>query len=309
MNITLVRRLFVQAACLLSLAPLAHAADAPVITAVFSRVHDTYTRQKNADGSYKHETYIVAKGGYIPGLDQDASIDPVPFSGIMRTMAPYLAKQNYLPARDGKKADLMLVVYWGTTKVFDTVQYREFVRQTAESINDFTAWQRANSNGSWVDRPNGVAGADDETMISNLMMMNMANRARDQANERNANLLGYVDEINYHNDLTRYASTSSPYYDLVADLEEPRYYVVIAAYDFQDALHHNQKKLLWSTRVSIRAAGNRFDERLAAMLANASRYFGQASGHLVRRFERTPRVDYGELKSLGVVTDDTPSGK
>jgi hypothetical protein len=292
-----------------------------LISAVYSRVHNNYSRSKNADGTYRHQPYVVAKGGFDPGLLRDPSIDPVPFSGIMRTMAPYLAKQNYLPAREGKNADLMLVVYWGTTKPFDNSQYNEFGRQAATALSGLQGAQRTAEVGPyrpWGPRPSfndeqttqqqveidetmlGVAASQTEDM---LIQLNLANTGRDKANERNANLLGYVDEINLRNGIARYGAGAAGYNDLISDLEEPRYYVVIGAYDFQEALQHNRKKLLWSTRVSIRAAGNRFDERLAAMLANASRYFGQESGRLIRRYERVPRVDFGELKSLGLVTE------
>jgi hypothetical protein len=254
--------------------------DDALVTAVFSRVHDGYTRHKNPDGTYKHETYVVAKGGYIPGLMKDHSIDPVPFSGIMRTMAPYLAQQNYLPAANGQDADLLLVVYWGTTVPFDGAFDREFINQIG-----------------WSQLGRAFNGDFDGITTQ----LHLFERLREQANQKNANLLGYLDEINDHNDITRYVAAAPVYYDLIAEIEEPRYFVVVGAYDFQEALRHDQKKLLWSTRVSIRAQGNRFDERLSPMLANASRYFGEASGHLVRRFERTPHVDYGELKSLGVI--------
>jgi hypothetical protein len=37
------------------------------------------------------------------------------------------------------------------------------------------------------------------------------------------------------------------------------------------------------------------------MLANASRHFGQDSRGLIRQYQRTGRVDLGELKILGMV--------
>ena len=93
------------------------------------------------------------------------------------------------------------------------------------------------------------------------------------------------------------------------DIESERYYVVVTAYDFQEALQHKNKKGLWRTVASIDARGNRFDERLLAMVERASRYFGRDSGRLIRQFEYTPHIDLGELKTLGVVDNRTSPTK
>lgn len=89
---------------------------------------------------------------------------------------------------------------------------------------------------------------------------------------------------------------------MIEDIEHERYYVIIGAYDMQAVLKGRQR-LLWSTRVSIRAQGNRFDEWLPAMFANAANHFGEESGRLIRRYQRAARVELGELKSLGIVDD------
>ncbi len=284
----------------------ARAADDSLVTAVFSNVKNGYVRAKLPDGSFKRETYVIAKGGFTPGRGVDHSIDDVRFAGIVRLLAPFLARRNYYPAQDGKTADLMLVVYWGETIPFSDGTYQNTFDRGMEG---FKAFQRAgNGIGGDPFRPAGVfnnpegkqGGSEMEFGIASLRM---AELMRDQADQRNARLLGYLREINDRRDIAMYAGGGTYYDDLISDIEEERYYVVIGAYDFQAALRKNDEKLLWSTRVSIRAQGNRFDEQLMAMIARASRYFGQDSGRLIRQYERVPHVDYGELRSLGVVSD------
>lgn len=145
-----------------------------------------------------------------------------------------------------------------------------------------------------------VTAAAKNDLYGSLMLLDLMNRARDQANEANANLLGYTREINRRNDITRYVGLGTDFDDLIGDLEEARYYVVIGAYDFQEVLK-GRHKLLWSTRVSIREQGNRFDAFLPTMFANASDYLGRESKRLVRQYQRATTVELGELKMLGIV--------
>lgn len=134
-----------------------------------------------------------------------------------------------------------------------------------------------------------------------MYKMLMFEDARRDADQRNARLLGYVDEINYRDTPARFGGAGDAYLDLWDDIESERYYVIIAAYDFREmAKSKGEKpKMLWSTRVSVRAQGNRFNETLAAMLKRAAPYFGENTGHLIRRYEPTTKVEFGDLQFVG----------
>ena len=108
-----------------------------------------------------------------------------------------------------------------------------------------------------------------------------------------------MDDLADSNDIRRWAGGGDRYNDLVADVEETRYYIIISAYDFSELSERNHKKLLWQTRVSVRSPGNRFDDSYAAMLKGASKYFGQDSRRLVRGEEPKATAVLGELKFLG----------
>jgi hypothetical protein len=299
--------LFATAASLIAAPLFASRSDDMLVTAVFSRVHNGYEREKAADGAFKRETYLVANGGYDAGVAKDASIDDVQFAGIVRVMAPYLAKQNYVPAPRDKSADLMLVIYWGKTVPFEDARSGNAMQQAMFAFKDAQASGQGlgRSPGFFSGRAFGMSDSGGTELESAIMGMEITESARYRADAHNANLLGYTHEIDLRDNPGRYAGAGTAYDDLMADLEEERYYVVIGAYDFQEMLKKKDKKLVWSTRVSIRARGERFDERLVAMMANASRYFGAESGRLVRQYQRAPRVDLGELKALGVVSDQT----
>ncbi|HVU23200.1 MAG TPA: hypothetical protein VHE13_03675 [Opitutus sp.] len=310
------------------------AADS-VVTAVFSRSFNDYERRVRADGSPEVQTYIVARGGYAPGTAADASIDDVKFAGIVRILGKHLAKQGYYPAKHAGKADLVLVVHWGKTVPFNDAVQRNVVD---EGLRGFAMWQQIGggvgaSPGIPADKPRGLSPdlpggvsevlrggqgpqlvvigkaleeAAQEEMVQGMFQVRFAEGMRYAANERIANLLGYTAELQRRANPSLYAGAGTGYYDLLTDLESERYYVAVTAYDFQAALQHSQKKGLWRTVASVDARGNRFDEKLTAMVDKASRYFGRDSGRLVRQFEYAPHVSFGDLEVLGVV--DQSSG-
>ncbi len=292
----------------------ARAEEEALVTSVYSSVKNGYVRAALPDGSFKPETYVVAKGGYSTGIGVNHSIDDVRFPAIVRVVGRHLARQNYVPAKDPKSADLMLVIYWGTTIPFNDVSYRNTLDR---AMTLFQAVQRLgvglgrdpyDFSHSWPAEDENKVKLQQNAMDQlegGLLELQMSERTRMDANRRNANLLGYMTEINDHDDISRFAGGGTYFDDMISDIEEERYYVVIGAYDFQAARKHDQKKLLWLTRVSIRAQGNQFNEQLMAMMRQASRYFGQDSGRLVRTYERVPRIEYGELKSLGLAVSAT----
>lgn len=295
-----------------------------VVTAVFSRSLNDYQRPVRGDGSSQPLTYVVAKGGPAVGRDADDSIDDVRFAGIVRVLGKHLAKQAYFPAKDGKKADLMLVVHWGKTVPGDGMNQNlldqglqgfTLSHQLGFGIGESSRLDAASrlppSIGASTKAANdaAVAGAATNEMMHGLFLIRFAEDARVEANRRNANLLGYTAELKRRDNPSLFAGAGTAYHDLIADLESERYYMSVTAYDFQEMLHHDKKKGLWRTVVSIDARGNRFDERLMAMVERASRYFGQDSGRLIRQFEYTPHIDLGELKTLGVVDKEPRRGK
>ena len=301
---------------LISVASPAFASDAPFVTAVFSNTSNGYERTKMADGSFKRETYALARGQYLPGADSDRSIDGVQFPQIAGLIARHLALQNYYLAENSKSADLLILISWGTTVPLDKAPYQRSMEAAFTAMNDIhmtnmqaqAAYAVAGGvpYGPGAPAPNGpaaqVAAEAYGPVDSEMITLTMFNDMRRSSDEYNARLLGYSKEINEKDNLSRYSGGGSYYDDLWSDIEEPRYFVVIEAYDFKAAAHEQKRKLLWATRVSIRAQHNKFNERFPAMMANAADFFGHNTSHLMRDYH-TGSVHLGEMKSLGVVPD------
>ena len=290
-------------------APIAWASQDSLVTAVFSRVSNGYHRQKQPDGSFPREHYALMNGNYIPGASRDRSIDAVQFPQIAGAVAQFLALQNYHLAPDSKSAQLLLEISWGTTVPLSDSVYRANADNFFSSANNLSmANSAAQGTMGTIDgiqsAASSVRDAAQSAFEGDLIQMQMTEYWRRKANEHNARLLGYVDEVNYRDTPARFAGAGTAYDDLFNDLESERFFVVISAYDFRTAKDEGKLKRLWVTRVSIDARGNKFNQSLVAMLAKASRYFGQDSGRLLRQYQPEGRVNLGELKVIGVVSPE-----
>jgi hypothetical protein len=325
---------------LLVLAAPVDAADAPemvrtgdtgdtVATVVYSRVDRSYKRAKTNDGSFKPEYYALSNGGRIYGTASDITVDRVTYPQVAEIAMKLLAQQNYRYAQTKEQARLLLVLNWGNTIAPNGMHQQQNVASLRDAISSLETAQIALNEkvpGTYEGQDvakNATAGfsrhpsfATNEEMAvvhtagsveAGYLRSLVDDRVRDELNTRNARVIGYLDELADANDIRRHAGGGDRYNDLITDVEESRYYIVVSAYDFKELTEKKKQKLLWQTRVSVRAPGNAFNETYLAMLKSASRYFGQNSGRLVRGEESRGQVELGELKYLGEVSEPAKS--
>jgi hypothetical protein len=273
--------------------------------AVYSSISPDYVRTALPGGGFKTETYSFGEGGRLGGGSNDFSIDGLKFLDIARLVAPSLKSRNYTPSRssDPNATDLLIMIYWGVTDATDrTSSSAEY--QTAQSLippplppppPPPTGRPTGGGDGGTraVQQINNDS-AQDQAML----MIGQANSQHDRQNYENAKLLGYLSELN------RVAVRQKTFFaglnqDIMDDIEESRYFVVLIAYDFETLRLHKQRKIRWETRFSIRERGNDFSKQLEAMSQYASRYYGKDSQGLIRKDFNTS-INLGELKILSV---------
>jgi hypothetical protein len=305
------------------------AEEETVATAVYAKVGSGYKRAKAKDGSFKPEYYALSNGGRIYGTVSDITVDRVTYPEVAGIAMKLLARQNYHYAQTKEQAKLLLVLNWGSTlapngthKEMNVAAARTALDTLKEMQGMVTRTVPQSYPGEDVAK-NTAAGfgrgiqfaTNEEAAVANaagsvenqFLRSLTDDRVRDQLNEHNAQVLGYRDDLADANDIRRYAGGGDRYNDLITDVEESRYYIIVSAYDFPELLKTQKKKLLWQTRVSVRSPGNSFDSSLAAMLKSASKYFGQDSGRLIRGEETKGTVELGELRFLGEVKDPAPA--
>jgi hypothetical protein len=305
----------VRAAALLLASLSLAASQAAEITAVYSEVSRDYVRGRAPDGSFRQEGYAFGNGGFTGGPAVDPSIDSMKFMDVLRTIAKPLASQNFVPSKVADKTGLLIMVYWGTTPGKDDLSSSDAFKSSLSGLATPPMTQLSTqtiaaeeATAMTPDSQMNVAVAVENEAIAHqksddidamLYGSHVENQQRDQADANNAMILGYYPEMVATAGL-EHSALGAHRHDLVEDLEYDRYYVVLMAYDFQRILKQKQRKLLWVTRISIRARGNKFGTVLPEMSAYASRYFGQDSHGLLREVLPDGHVDVGPLKSLGV---------
>lgn len=285
------RLLFSSALLLVVPAAMSARADPTVTTAVFSKIGNGYQRTYLADGTPKPEYYAIANGGAAGGTMRDATVERLTFPDITKLMMPLLHQQGYRYAMSPGQATLLLVVHWGNTIPYNDTNFQLSMGPASRAISELQTLQRAGVTGAGLD---GSLDALEHA----LMWLNMEDQIRNLRDAPNARLLGYIDDINDNNDMRRFVG-GQRYNELKADVEDPRYYVIISAYDFREVTQHNRQKLLWVTRVSVSARSNSFDESVAAMVKSSAKYFGQPTGKIIRGEELRGRVNLRELEFLG----------
>jgi len=292
------------------------------VAAVSARASSDYVRPKLADGSFKPEYYAFGEGGHWTGANRDPSMDGLRFIDVAKAIAGPLQERNYMPTSDPKATKLLILVYWGKTRTPGSVNDSQAV-QNLEVANEIEAASKSAQNEKLIasnvapslSGPLMVCGrvqtvADNEqvtdridsenTSTSAMAVVSAENHQRDQLDAQNATMLGYDaawgETAGLEGTPLEHRRT-----ELVQEIEEERYFVVLMAYDFQLMWKEKKHKLLWETRFSVPRRSLGFDKYLVAMTQQAARYFGRNSHNLEHVDMPVGRVDVGDIKSLGVV--------
>jgi hypothetical protein len=268
-------------------------------TAVYSRADNGYVRLQNPDGSFQPETYELKNGGNFGGPRTDVTMDLLSFQDVSRVISGPLATENFMPSQDPATTKLLIVVFWGTTVVPDDVMPYSNRPSRAQADRASLATQQIGGFGGKGSAPTIAAefqlvqsSHDEAQALAEMEALMDA-----PINARNANILGYTDEI------FRTAPRDPNMATLQDEIEHDRYYVVLLAYDYQSASKFGLHKLVWETRFSIPETGNDFEKEFPKMAAIASPFFGQNTHGLIHHNLANTHVEIGEPKSLGTLPE------
>ena len=226
-----------------------------------------YQRPKDASGAPRPESYVFTEGKFFEGGTVDRGLEKATFADISRTLATSLAKQNYFPAADTASAQLIIMVHWGATTIYEDPQ-KDFNQQ---ALNDAVANYNASIEASGKADPTALnmALGNKETAQEGTM----------SAINRNAVLLGFAHHLEKER---RESQPTTTEITMSNELNEERYFVILMAYDNQLRQKEHKSKVLWITRLSVRSPGNNFTEALPALAKVGSEVFGQQLDDLVR---------------------------
>lgn len=268
--------------------------------AVFSQVYNGYTRTKLPDGTFRPEAYTFGNGGFWDRPIADKEREKMTFLFVARSIAGHLEKLNYVPARSTDEVELLILVFWGTTQ--GTRDNRR-----GDLVNLFSSTNSSISTAGFFDAASGIdpnsggssTSAATGAYDSALWQIAMGNRERDELDDRNARILGYTELLSR----ARFASHMTFAQDIIGEVGDNRYYVVLQAYDFKTALVEKKLKPMWTARLSVLENRNDFAESLDRMVTLAMPYLGQDSRGLRRDVTREGRVELGPLKVIETFPD------
>ena len=282
------------AVLLLSAGWLRAAKDDHANTAVFATVHNGYQRARGPDGQYRAETYAFVDGGRVATKSVDRTMEQLPFRRIAELLAEPLAQRRYINTMDAEKTDLLVIVYYGRTA------------GTAGSSDSAAHHQLYSEMGNpgaqgsdMLSADGGINPGGRHPLEGLLTQIGIENDNRRHANWQNAKLLGYHEELERTDTIAQYSAGGTYRNDLIADVEEDRYFVILVACDFRLATREKKLKPLWSTRFNIAARRRDFEKSLPAMSYFASRYFGRGSDGLLRETVPVGEVEVKDLIHLG----------
>jgi hypothetical protein len=278
------------------------------ITAVASKKSKSYVRIQLANGRFIPETYVFGPGGVWSGSKADFSIDKLKFLDVAHMIAAPLASRDYVPGKDPNTTKLLIMVYWGTSHgeehATDTQVY-DHLKDTQDTLRNMAGERAAAGTflgkgfmGNWAARRDYESAVGDVEIAAS--MVNAQNDLRDQDDQLNVMMLGYD---SWWQNTQKYVNTPMDFarQDLLDEIEEDRYFVVLMAYDFQALRKKKKARELWETRFSIREHHHAFNEDLPAMAQYASQYFGQDSNGLIHEAIPLGKVKVGPVQSLGEV--------
>ena len=280
--------------------------------AVSARASSDYTRTRLADGSLAPETFAFANGGALRSTEAGMN-ERIGFMDVARTIARPLGSQGYLPSTDPKTTRLLIVVYWGATtppsSLTQSIAGQNLAGANAAALAaNHPQMVRNNPNDSCAPPQIALASTTsyairspdqidlDAAMTGALAAVAAEEQERRMVDARNAGMLGF-DASWTEASSANGTALEGRQNDILGELEAPRYFVVLMAYDFQLMWKQKKAKLLWETRFSVREGGNDFGRQLDAMASGAARYFGQNTGRLVHESVPDGHVEIGPVRA------------
>jgi len=297
---TQTRLTLLGALCFVSLTATAK----PPKTTAFAEIAVDYHRVMLPSGRYKPETYVVAEGQKLDLDGTDESLHVLDFSGVAHIISNALYEADYVPTptQNPEQTDLLIVIHWGkTTPLVNSGMFASSSGYTLVGGGTIHAahldWYKDMPPPASDPMPFSQVKPDMDSFHAGQSFLQ---NIRHQQNAYHARLLGYANDLNRCRLLGQTVlSMKHQETDLRSQLESPRYFVILQAYDFQKMKQEKKQKMLWSTRFSIQAKDRQFDESLLPMAMAASRVIGKHTDYLKTHLIPA-RVEFGELEYMGM---------
>ena len=248
--------------------------------AVRAEATKDYTILREREESAKTQTYHLAKGLFLGGNVDDDSLDESSFDQIAEEIGQNLKRQNYFSEKDSNAGDLLIMVHYGASnfigdeddaEVFDIDDYLPRNEKANGEVYEYQLTRNA------IPKVRGLLALP-------------STRSLFEEEYFRSRILG-MDDI-FSVKVTDYETHVQR--ELAA---EGRYFIVLTAFDLPLLRNQGEKKVLWSTRYSIRTIGQPFDQALKELNFVAGHYFGKhMKGLISKRATDDSMVEMGDIE-------------
>ena len=249
--------------------------------AVRAEARKEYILDRALDESAKVQTYHMIKGNYFGGNVDDPGLEETTFPEVAEHISLNLRRQKYFPEEDPAAGDLLIMVHYGASFYYDDPWPRNSLDLDYYISSVSTAWGEIydyNLSGKGIPEFDGLVLPSERGYV-------IGRYAR-------AKILGMYEV---------FSSTANDYEAHIQSglAREGRYFFVLTAFDLP-LLRKGEKKVMWSTRYSIRTLGQSYAQALKELNLVAGHYFGKnMKGLISKRATDKSIVEFGEIEVLG----------
>lgn len=265
--------------------------------AVRAEARKEYILDRALDKSAKVQTYHMIKGNYFGGNVDDPGLEETTFPEVAEHISRNLRRQKFFPEEDPAASDLLIMVHYGASYYIDDPRDgNEFdLDYSLSSVS--TAWGEIyDYNLSGKANPNfyGLVMPSERRYVYG---MGLPSRRRYVIESYvRAKILGMYEV---------FSSTANDYEAHIQSglASEGRYFFVLTAFDLP-LLRKGEKKVMWSTRYSIRSIGQPYRQAIKELNLVAGHYFGKnMKGLISKRATDKSIVEFGEIEVLDPEVD------
>jgi hypothetical protein len=225
------------------------------------------------------QTYHIIKGKYFSGNVADSSLDQVTFEEVADHIALNLKRQNFYSEEDPEKGDLLVMVHYGASAFLgDRDRYGftfEDILPPVVTASGEIYEYKLSKNG--MPRFFGTVLPSQRRGVKELYFRSM--------------ILGM--EGVFRSNVTSYEAFIQKSLS-----NEGRYFIYVSAFDLP-LLRQGEKKILWTTRYSIRSIGQSFADAIKELNIVAGHYFGKDFDNLISKRSTDPSlVEVGEIEVI-----------
>ena len=266
---------------------------------VDSEASVSYNEHKESGNGATYETYVFIKGDFYGGDINDKSLRNVTFEEVVDTINDSMKQRNFYPSASADQGDLLVVVHYGLTSV----------------PQDLAELFQTDMDDPYGEQPFDEGDEDDEQTIDedpviNDTFFNDLKRMSELGHNNQAGMNNI--KLGIGRALKRKNITTAEEFDLRAELEVDRYFIILMAYDYEKLRATKEQELLWTTRFSVPSQGTNFEDAYPALARAASSYYGTSldKNAKISTHFGTGSVDIRTLETVGIEeTEDSKKKK